>query len=624
MQPHKRSIYDLFDGKRRYVVPLFQRQYVWTKDNDWEPLWEDLERKFVRVLKDGDAGNPHFLGAIVIDQKKSFGNSPPRHLVIDGQQRLTTFQLFLAAFRDLARANGVEAWAEECNMALLNSGVMQDKATEQYKVWPTEKDRAQFCTIIDAGSRESVKEAFPLTRKKYARKPDPRPRMVECYLYFHDQLQQFLDDEYYEGTVEDKTERVFHALRTSLQVVSVELEDQDDPQVIFETLNARGQPLLPSDLLRNYIFLRATSENGDPDQATALYRTHWLPFDDPFWQEKERQGRLHRPRTDIFLQHYLSLKRCSEIPATHLYGEYREWIQQDTPFPNVEKELKELAQHREFYRSLLSPPEGTGLGRIAKFLRAFDSTTAYPLVLGILDQELDEVVEDEIFRAIESYLVRRAVCGLTSKNYNRVFMQMLSMMPSEALTADVFRQLLGEMTGESSIWPRGEAFKHAWLTSPSYNALGSRRAAWILRSIERAVRAKKSERIRIESKLSIEHVLPQEWIDNWPLESGTRGATFEELEDISRDLADMEATRTRNNILHTFGNLTLVTQPLNSALSNSGYLDKKPELLKFSSLALNQYFQDIDHWNEGAIHKRGEELFTIAANIWGHPQDAIY
>jgi uncharacterized protein with ParB-like and HNH nuclease domain len=114
MQPRQRSIIDLFDGKRRYIVPLFQRQYVWSRDDEWEPLWDDLERKFLLSMETGSLGNPHFLGAIVIDQKRVFGDSVPTHLVIDGQQRLTTFQIFLAAFRDLAREMGEKAYADEC------------------------------------------------------------------------------------------------------------------------------------------------------------------------------------------------------------------------------------------------------------------------------------------------------------------------------------------------------------------------------------------------------------------------------------------------------------------------------------------------------------------------------
>jgi len=255
MKPNNRSIFDLFDGKRRYVVPLFQRQYVWGEEEQWAPLWEDLERKFAEQLRGEQDRPPHFLGAMVIDQKRTYGSEIPAHLVIDGQQRLTTFQIFLAAFRDVARAKGDDESAAECERYVLNTGKMA-QPDERFKVWPTNADRAQFQSVIDAGSREALLAAHPPVRRKWAKQDDPRPRMVECYLYFYAHLEQFLAGKDGDGSSPERIEKVFQALQSALQVVTIELDGADDPQVIFETLNARGEPLLPSDLLRNYIFLR--------------------------------------------------------------------------------------------------------------------------------------------------------------------------------------------------------------------------------------------------------------------------------------------------------------------------------------------------------------------------------
>jgi hypothetical protein len=175
MQPNSRSIFDLFDGKKRYLVPLFQRQYVWTKALQWESLWDDIKRKFEEKLSDKE-GPAHFLGAMVLDQKRVYGNAVPSHLVIDGQQRLTTFQIFLASFRDVTRQLGQEKYADECQRYLLNTGVMAEELTERYKVWPTSLDRFQFKDVIDASSRVELEKRHPLTRRKDARNYDPRPR----------------------------------------------------------------------------------------------------------------------------------------------------------------------------------------------------------------------------------------------------------------------------------------------------------------------------------------------------------------------------------------------------------------------------------------------------------------
>jgi len=336
MKPYTRSIFDLFDGKRRYEVPLFQRQYVWNLEDHWEPLWEDLERKFVQRLN-GSPSTPHFLGAMVLDQRRSYGNAVPVQLVIDGQQRLTTFQIFLAAFRDVCTVENQTAYSEECALYLRNTGIMQDEKVEQYKLWPTNLDRKQFADVIDSASKEELNRGHPLVRQKYKRKPDPRPKMIDCYLYFYDQLTAFMKNEEYQQTLPARVKLMHDALREALQLVTVELEGDDDPQVIFETLNARGEPLLPSDLLRNFIFLRASQQNESQEE---LYNEFWVPFDDEFWRALEKQGRFLRPRSDIFLQHYLTLQRRQEILISHLYNEYKEWIKAAKPFPTVSRLLK--------------------------------------------------------------------------------------------------------------------------------------------------------------------------------------------------------------------------------------------------------------------------------------------
>src|SRR5206468_2871263 len=149
----------------------------------------------------------------------------------------------------------------------------------------------------------------PLRRRPYARNPEPRPRMVEAYLFFFDRLTEFFLGENGrapmagEHPIAVRLDECFQTLRNALMVVLIDLEKDDDPQVIFETLNARGQPLLPADLLKNYIFLRASREKMDID---ATYKKYWARFDDEFWRQEVKQGRLTRPRSDLFMQHFLA------------------------------------------------------------------------------------------------------------------------------------------------------------------------------------------------------------------------------------------------------------------------------------------------------------------------------
>jgi Protein of unknown function DUF262/Protein of unknown function (DUF1524) len=618
MKPYSRSIFDLFDGKRRYEVPLFQRQYVWNLEDHWQPLWEDIERKFVQRLS-GAPSTPHFLGAMVLDQRRVYGNAVPVQLVIDGQQRLTTFQIFLSAFRDVCAAEGQQAYADECARYLQNTGIMENEKVERYKLWPTNLDRKQFANVIDSASKEELNRRHPLVRRKYKRTPDPRPKMIDCYLYFFDQLTTFMRSEEHQQPLPDRVATMHEALRGALQVVTVELEGDDDPQVIFETLNARGEPLLPSDLLRNFIFLRAAQKNESQEE---LYAEFWVPFDDEFWRDLEKQGRLLRPRSDIFLQHYLTLHRRQEILISHLYNEYKDWIKAANPFPTVREELENLSKYRDYFRELVQPDPNTPIGRFSSFLHVFDLSTVYPLVLGMMgsepgDNELAGMLED-----LESYIFRRAVCELGSKNYNRFFLTVLGKLGKSEFSRENLRAALVEQKGDSVVWPDDVRFKQAWISKPAYNSMGAGRVQYALREIERRLHQSRAERIEILSALTIEHVLPDEWIEQWPLPNGNRGVTWLEQFDKSRGDDDVEATARRNLAKHTFGNLTLLTQPLNSSVSNSAFEIKKPEILKNSALALNRYFQDKDNWDETLMTTRGEILFNHASLIWLYPGPA--
>lgn len=615
MKPYSRSIFDLFDGKRRYEVPLFQRQYVWKLDEHWQPLWEDIERKFVQRLN-GDPGTPHFLGAMVLDQRRVYGNAVPVQLVIDGQQRLTTFQIFLSAFRDVCAAEGQQAYAEECARYLQNTGIMENEAVERYKLWPTSLDRKQFTDVVDSCSKNELDKRHPIVRRKYQRSDDPRPKMVECYTFFYEQLTAFLNSDEYPHALPQRIAVMHEALRGALQIVTVELEGDDDPQVIFETLNARGEPLLPSDLLRNFIFLRASQKNESQED---LYAAYWLPFDDEFWRTPEKQGRFLRPRSDLFLQHYLTLHRRQDILVSHLYNEYKDWIKTANPFPSVKAELENLSTYRSCFRELIEPDPHTPIGRFSAFLRTFDLSTVYPLALGLMGaglstEELAAMLED-----LESYIFRRAICNLGSKNYNRFFLTVLGKLAKTNFSRGELRNALVEQKGESVVWPDDAQFKQAWLRTPVYTSMGPSRTQYTLREIERRLHLPRSERIEILSALTVEHVLPSEWIEQWPLQSGARGVTWLEEADKTRSAEDTEATIVRNRSKDTIGNLTLLTQPLNSSVSNSAFDIKKPEILKNSALALNRYFQDHAGWDENAILARGESLFALAVEKWPYP-----
>ncbi len=592
MKANAFTLLEIFEPKMRFEIPLFQRQYVWTEELQWEPLWEDIARKFSAQIDGKADSSVHFLGAMVFDQKLVPMGDVVRRQVIDGQQRLTTLQIYLAAFRDLCNHSGCSNVADELQVYIFNKGMMPEPETDRFKVWPTQADRGQFQDVIESGSRAEIEARHPLRKQRYARSFEPRPRMVEAYLFFYKQLSDFFIGNEKEASyradlsLQARAERAFAALKTLLKVVVIELDNDDDAQVIFETLNARGEPLLPADLLRNYIFLRA-ARSGSVLPIEKMYDKYWQKFDDDFWRKEVKQGRLTRPRSDLYIQHFLACQQAEDIPAKHLFGEYKNWIERKQPYASVELELSTLSRQGDAFRRILEPQRHDEIHPLVSFLDSFDIRTAYPLLLYLLDQPLSLQDWKIISEALESYLLRRAVCGFTTKNYNRTFLDVTKIIRREGTSTERIVQALSEYKGESNRWPRDEEFRLAWHEGGCYQRRPSSRLVHVLCRLNDACLSQKSEVIMIDSKLTVEHLMPQRWIEHWPLPGGQKGLTYEQLDNV--DLAEPSAiaTKRRDALLHSIGNLTILSEVLNPAISNAAWEVKRPEIMKYSLLPIN-------------------------------------
>jgi uncharacterized protein with ParB-like and HNH nuclease domain len=253
MQANPRSLDQLFNSHVRYVVPMFQRLYVWQENPQWATLWEDIEEKANLQIKH-ISSNAHYLGALIIEGVRP--NSPrevQRFLVIDGQQRLTTLQLVFCAFRDLARVN---EWVpiERATTRYLENGdqdVMEHPEEEKFKIWPSTLNRDIIRGIISAGSRASVEAQYPLIRLPRKHKFEPRSNLVEAYLYFSNKIEFWITNNVItkSGTPENYAFSLLQALQQDFSVVEIALSEGDDSQEIFYSLNSQGRPLSQSDLL---------------------------------------------------------------------------------------------------------------------------------------------------------------------------------------------------------------------------------------------------------------------------------------------------------------------------------------------------------------------------------------
>ncbi len=613
MKPSTLTIFELFEKERRYVVPLFQRPYVWSEDKQWRPLWDDITTKTDELLypshEHAEMSN-HFLGAAVLSEIKTFGRQVAAREIIDGQQRLTTLQILLTAYRDIVAALDDNDTLRILNRLTLNDCRMET-ANEQYKVWPTTADRDVFEQILTVGSPTKLEELYPLKRIPRTNRYYERPRLVDAYLFFHAQVLEYLGLSGNGQGISD-TDRIRYldaltdAITKYMELVVIELEDRDDPQIIFETLNARGEPLLPSDLIRNFVFLEANRQHADVER---LYDAYWRHFDEyetgdaSFWKEEARQGRLQRPRIDLFMFHFLIYQTEQEIPITHLFQVFRQWWKKLPSALSVENRLEIIRSYSQVFKGFFETSDTPS--RVELFVQrldALDTSTVYPILIFLYGREADIVPAERegIVADLESYLIRRAVCRLTTKNYNRVFLSLLrNLCQADQVDRQLVQSFLLDSKSDSARWPDNAEFGSSWMMNPVYEWLTQKRVRMILEAIDLQLETTKQEKLHIKSNLSIEHVYPQTPASE-------------------RDWPPLE----NHTFLHSFGNLTLLTQQLNAAISNGPFAAKRPEIARQSKLRLNTYFQnyrDQDIWSATDIVKRGAGLFEIARIIWPHP-----
>lgn len=607
MKPYTRSIIELFDGKKRFLIPLYQRQYAWKPAPQLDLLWEDIERAVSRLMEDRSTLTPHFMGAIVIAQIKTFGKQVQAFEIIDGQQRLTTFQLLLAALRDVAKIYGSK-YESEIQKYLLNDGVMENSNVERFKLWPSITDRRSFVSIIDPTTDLDAIASRPSDEDGVVR------RSVAAHAYFKDRIErQVTEDGQFE---EYRLEILFEALKEGLAAVSIELEGGDDPQTIFETLNSRGVDLTPGDLMRNFIFQRAKGL-GQTDHSLVvdkLYEKHWLPLDRAFWSQPASRGRQTRTRLDWMLTDHLAMHIGGLVSVEGLFESYRRWILTDRPFLSVTAELESISATATIEKRLFAQGVNDPIGNFGRFADAFDVSTVMPLVIYLATEPSVAPEVEQALEILESYILRRDICGLTNKNYNRLFVGLIDRLRQvDGDKIDEMRVYLSTRVSDIDRWPTDEEWRNAWLGRDQYKGARQPRIRYLFEAIEMAKRSALNEDIEIKSTLSIEHIMPRRWQESWPVPG------FEHFNDDDTDINYLTRRAERNAVIDKLGNLTLLTGALNSAVSNGPYSVKMPAVRSHSSLALNRDLNQFDSWDEEAIAARGLSLFETASRIWMAP-----
>lgn len=624
------TIQNIFQDRRQYCVPFYQRAYVWTLEDQWQQLWDDIREKAEARLANRRT-TPHFLGAVVLDPQPREGLIGVDVLhIIDGQQRLTTLQYILAAVLLTLRRTGQLAFINIVGDCVRNGNpdTMRNPVVEKYKVWPTFRDRQSFTLAVEANDLDDLRSRFPLhfTQRGELRQIGiDHPPALAALWYFARSFENWLTSE--PGETAPRVEALILAILRDLKVVSIVLEADDDAQIIFETLNGRGARLHATDLIRNYLFMRADRDGADSE---SLYDTLWSPFEMEYWSAEQRRGRLKKPRLEWLIHTSLQAELHEEIDLARLYFEYRRFASAGEPPPTAEKQLLTLTEYAKHYKELVS---GAGTSPIAKFGRRiapYDITTLHPLALMISAASIPDDAKKEMFTDLVSYLVRRALCGLTYKNYNNVFLTTLRQLHSAGVTPSALRGILGGLTGEASRWPQDGEFKAACLSAPLYyGRLETPKIRAILTELESQLRVtvRTEEPVAPDlSQLDVDHIMPRSWFAHWRLPDNTSATSHEASEVELLSLTGDELNPRQKMIANrqaataTLGNLTLLNLSVNREAQNYAFPNKRDLLIANTNLRLNIPLITMQSWDEGAIVERGEALTEAALGIWPGPR----
>jgi len=620
MEAHTRTPRELFEGNTHYEVPAFQRPYVWNEEDQWEPLWDDVVRVAEACVTDPAAGtrasadHQHFLGAVVYESKRPLAGDVTRHDVIDGQQRMTTLQLLIDAVHEVVQSLDYDAMAESLEELILNGAPRFENKRERFKLWPSQADRTAFEHAMQPNGEWSGEH-----------------RVVEAHAYFAREAQRWIEGSADEdgtmppGTEEARVEALCSTLQDRLVLVAIDLTGREDAQLIFETLNDRGTPLLKADLIKNWVFRNGETLGADVDMWAV---SRWADFDTGWWREEIRQGRLIRSRVDIFLQYWLTMRRQEELKVEDVFRAFVVYAgPQMTDRASADALLVELRRDADTYRAFAQLDTNTAEGLFhRRVIERLELAATTPVFLWLLstNHRVPADQRSQALRALESWAVRRTLLRLTMKGVNTLVVSMLKKLSNAPSTeaGDVVSGFLSEQTAESRHWPTDADLTEHLPKIRLYGNVRQDRLRVVLGACEQHLRGRDSryEAVQLPAGLEVEHVMPQGWRTYWDPEPRL----------------DLVASAERDRLVNTIGNLTLVTKSLNGFLSNRPWTDaeaqglreggeagkgKRSLLNSFSLLVLNKRILDahIEEWTEADIAQRSDELAKAVCDVWPGP-----
>ncbi|GAA7827700.1 DUF262 and DUF1524 domain-containing protein [Helicobacter pylori] len=530
----------------QFVIPIYQRVYSWEKEQ-CKQLWDD-------IIKTGgnDQIEGHFIGSIVFVHDGIYTTNYNELLIIDGQQRLTTITLLFIALRD---RSSDEAKRKKMESYLINSDKDGDK---KFRLILSESDKDTLLSLIDKDRRKPSELSL---------------KIMENFKLFEEWIRKNTD----------KLETIFKGLE-KLMIVWIALKkEKDDPQLIFESMNSKGIELTQTDLIRNYIVMETEVEKQED-------------FYNGYWRAMEENFKQNETLFNQFVRHYLTIKTGKIPNIKKVYEDFKDYQQKEGI--EIEDLLKDLQKYCGYFCQIVfNKEDNKDLNQALSFLVDLEMDVVYPLLLELYSDYKDGVLSKQdfipIIYLIESYICRRAVCGLGTNSLNKVFPFVTKKINKDQYLESI-KVHFGYLT-EKQRFPNNDEFKEHFITIDFYHF---KKTKYFL---ERLESFNTNESVNTQ-KCTIEHIMPQTLTEEWKRDLGEN---FQAIHD---------------KYLHTIGNLTLTGY--NKEYRNNSFQEKRDmeKGFKQSPLKLNQSLKDLESFGEKEIEKRANDLADWALKIWTYPK----
>lgn len=562
MKGDAQPLIKFFDGSdKRFIIPLYQRNYDWKEEN-CEQLFQDLLKMHHSKRKS------HFFGSIV----SSIQAGTEDRFIIDGQQRITTVSLLLIAMVNAFNAGDIIA----------TDGKLVDKIFKRYLVDEYQEDERKVKLKPIKKDMDAFDSLLYRTKDQYVKGSN----VTRNYEFFYDKIKKS------SLTMDELFETI-----KKLEVINIKLDEDDDPQLIFESLNSTGLDLSEADKIRNYLLMSLS-----PAEQDDLYTRYWNPIE---------ESTKYNPSS--FVRDYLTMKQGKIGRIDKIYFIFKEYAENETT--NKAELLEEMHHYAKIYSKIDNANMGNNkIDRKLNQVRTLDSTVAYPFYMAFFDYaERNNLSDDEKYRVldiVESYWARRIICNLPSNVLNKVFATLhrdvinnINKVEDDEKPSytEVLVYLLLKK-GRSSVFPKDDEVKEDFATRQVYKMPVNLRM-FILERMENRDSKEYHDVVKLltEKNISIEHIMPQTLSNKW------------------KDALGEEWERVHQQYVHTMANLTLTGY--NSQYSNLTFQEKRDmeKGFKDSAFRLNNYVKSCIQWTETEMKQRQHNLLDVFMQLWPMP-----